>query len=57
MPQALPFVLEMSDSAIKIQLRRHLLQEVGPECLPLICIKYLFSDFPGLALVYYFVSH
>lgn len=52
-----PFILEKSDSALEIGLRSHLLQEVGPECLPLICVKCLFSDVRGLALVYLFVSH
>lgn len=42
-----PFILEKSDSALKIQLRSHLLQEVGPDCL---CIEYLFSDVQSLHL-------
>lgn len=53
-PKHSPFILEKSDSAIKIQLKSHLLQEVGSEYL---CIKRLFSDVPGLAFVYMFLSH
>ena len=51
-PQYSPFILEKSDSALKVQLRSHLLQEVGPACLPLICIKCLFPDVPGLRLAH-----
>lgn len=56
-PEHSAFILEKSDSALEIRLRSHLLQEVGPECLPLTCVKCLVSDVPGLALVCLFVSH
>lgn len=65
MAQRFLFILTKSDSALKIQLRSHLLQEVAPECFPLTCIlisirthlKCLFSAVPGLILVYVSMCH